>query len=867
MLERLFDTDRYAALAAWVRERRAGQRQRVEAVDGRTALLLARAEQAVAPLGTAHGLGIDGTTEPTAEETTRDVSDGATPAERVAALRRGAALAAERALADRAAAQARLEAAEREQASATALAALRAEHAALVTARDDLVATAEEAEATRRLLHDAVRAEPVAALAAGLREAASRREAAAAHARAQTAAAGPVPADVVADLVAAGPTAGTGTTRDRPDTLDVAALDDVTLRAAVDAARQRVGGLTAVAEDAATLVTLDAEAARLARAAATARAEHERLTARLAGRTARLETLRVRLAEVAALAAGRPVAQEAHRAAAAALAAAQDRDRLLATEHLLTVRGAAAQDAANTATRAWLDARERRLDGMAAELAAALRPGEPCGVCGSRDHPAPAAPDGLDTDAGIEPVTAAHERALHGASRAAEAERDAAARELAGRREQLAAVAATADGLTQAAARVALDGARARLATTEAADQETAELTAGRPALEAEVQELGAAVAVTATSCEQADAELARVGERAVGLRERVDKARGDHPSVAARRGRLQTWADVAEAVLDTRRALAAACSGVDRAVDAATTAAVAAGFDDVDACAAAVLSRERTDAYTAALRTRDDELAAVTARLEDPAVAAAAAGPDPQPAAAAARLELARADDAAAVRVTALAEEAVRALDLIAAELDAHLAASAPVQERFAVLDGLSRCLDGTGGENSRRMPLSAFVLAARLEQVAEAASLRLAQMSGGRYALVHSDGAEKGSRRSGLALQVVDAWTGLRRDTASLSGGEAFYTSLALALGLADVVSAEAGGTTIETLFVDEGFGGLDEDTLEEVLDVLDDLRSGGRVVGLVSHVADLRDRMPARLEVVKGRGGSSLRLAVPA
>jgi exonuclease SbcC len=269
--------------------------------------------------------------------------------------------------------------------------------------------------------------------------------------------------------------------------------------------------------------------------------------------------------------------------------------------------------------------------------------------------------------------------------------------------------------------------------------------------------------------------------------------------------------------------------------------------------------------AGTQALRVRDDELAALTSRLADDALVAAAAGADPQSGPAATRLEHARADESAAVRSAALAEEAVRALDAIASELDSHLGDTAPAVHRFTVLDGLSRCLDGTGGENSRRMPLSAFVLAARLEQVAEAASARLGQMSGARYSLVHSDATEKGSRRSGLGLQVVDSWTGRHRDTASLSGGEAFYTSLALALGLADVVTAEAGGTTIETLFVDEGFGSLDDDTLEEVLDVIDALRSGGRVVGLVSHLADLRDRMPARLEVVKGRTGSRLRLAV--
>jgi exonuclease SbcC len=106
-----------------------------------------------------------------------------------------------------------------------------------------------------------------------------------------------------------------------------------------------------------------------------------------------------------------------------------------------------------------------------------------------------------------------------------------------------------------------------------------------------------------------------------------------------------------------------------------------------------------------------------------------------------------------------------------------------------------------------------------------------------------------------------VIDGWTGVQRDPSSLSGGETFCTSLALALGLADVVQAEAGGSVIETLLVDEGFGSLDEQTLDEVMDVLDGLRSAGRSVGLVSHVSDLRDRIPAQLQVVKSRTGSRL------
>jgi exonuclease SbcC len=159
--------------------------------------------------------------------------------------------------------------------------------------------------------------------------------------------------------------------------------------------------------------------------------------------------------------------------------------------------------------------------------------------------------------------------------------------------------------------------------------------------------------------------------------------------------------------------------------------------------------------------------------------------------------------------------------------------------------------------------MRLESYVLAARLEQVAAAATVRLHRMSAGRYTLVHSDERAGGRGRSGLGLHVIDAWTGRERDTATLSGGETFFASLALALGLADVVTDEAGGVRLDTLFIDEGFGSLDDHTLDEVLDVLDSLRERDRSVGIVSHVADLRLRIPVQLEVIKGRDGSHVRL----
>jgi len=163
-------------------------------------------------------------------------------------------------------------------------------------------------------------------------------------------------------------------------------------------------------------------------------------------------------------------------------------------------------------------------------------------------------------------------------------------------------------------------------------------------------------------------------------------------------------------------------------------------------------------------------------------------------------------------------------------------------------------------GMEGHRRVALTTYVLRHWFDQVVAAANLRLSAMSSGRYELRRIDEGEHKRQRAGLTLSVLDRHTGEERSPKSLSGGETFYTSLALALGLADVVRTEAGGVDLDTLFIDEGFGSLDPDTLDQVLGVIDDLRDRGRVVGIVSHVADLKDRVAERLEVRRIADGSS-------
>ncbi|MDQ2758739.1 MAG: SMC family ATPase, partial [Actinomycetota bacterium] len=246
---------------------------------------------------------------------------------------------------------------------------------------------------------------------------------------------------------------------------------------------------------------------------------------------------------------------------------------------------------------------------------------------------------------------------------------------------------------------------------------------------------------------------------------------------------------------------------------------------------------------------------------LADELVHRAAQLPPADEAGAAQAVTEARSRQRAAQQRDVIARQAHQQLTGLVDSLRASGVRLVPLVARSEQVSDLAALVTGVGADNTLRMRLSSFVLAARLEKVAALANERLAVMGDGRYQLQHSDGLDSGRRRSGLGLVVRDLWTGAVRDTSTLSGGESFMASLALALGLADAVREEAGGFDLQTLFVDEGFGTLDDDSLEEVLTVLDGLREGGRAVGVVSHVTDLLTRIPTQICVTKTHAGSSV------
>jgi exonuclease SbcC len=159
----------------------------------------------------------------------------------------------------------------------------------------------------------------------------------------------------------------------------------------------------------------------------------------------------------------------------------------------------------------------------------------------------------------------------------------------------------------------------------------------------------------------------------------------------------------------------------------------------------------------------------------------------------------------------------------------------------------------------NGKNLPLRSYALQRRFEAVLAAASVHLERMSSGKFSFELNDQASSGY--SGLGILLRDAWTGHQQEPKSLSGGETFYASLSLALGLADVVRGEGAGSELETLFIDEGFGSLDQDTLYQVLEQLDRLRAGRRAVGVVSHVTEMKESIPDRIEVRRRSDSTSI------
>lgn len=522
---------------------------------------------------------------------------------------------------------------------------------------------------------------------------------------------------------------------------------------------------------------------------------------------------------------------------------------------------AAAAHAAVAAVEEESRLRRARLAGFAGELAAGLVPGEPCPVCGGTEHPHPA-PLG-DAPVAEEDVAAAEDarRAAEDAVRAAEArvvgrtERCSALRERTGglRADQGAEAAAAVDR-----ARVALAGARDAEAARDRLRAEVAEHDRVTDDLRLTRAALGEEHVAAGHALVRVEEDLARDAAE-------VEAARDGHPTVLARQGAEQARVDAADGVLAALERRAAAARAVaDRDAEVARVLAEQDLGDEATA-RAAVAEAADVAAAERAVEAYRTAVARVEQGLRDPELADLAAGDPRALAAEVAELEQALTDavgaaDAAGARLGSVRDRAERAADA-ARHVTGSAAALAAAEEQAAPVTRMARLAGGADADNARALSLATYVLVRRFEDVVAAANDRLREMSDGRYELERSDEREDvRTRRTGLAMRVVDHTTGAARDPRTLSGGETFYVSLCLALGMADVVTAEAGGVELGTLFIDEGFGTLDPHTLDAVLGELGRLRAGGRVVGVVSHVEALKQAVAERIEVRRRVDGSS-------
>ncbi|MFJ7243878.1 AAA family ATPase [Kitasatospora sp. NPDC098652] len=829
LLRRLFDTERYGHVEAWLADRRRAQETAVQAGRRRLRDLASKAEQAAGPGAEPAGAWVP------AEDDDADLAPGLLGW--AAILRSGAAEQLAVAEAALAGAEAAHRAAQHGREGAEELAARQRRHREALAEADRLAAFEPAAARDRQRLaaaQEAVGVESALRLRESAAEALGRARESEQRRREALARTG------IAEHVPAGAEAGATELAEAELRLraEVVRLETARVeeRRCAELAREQLAlagerrGAEERAEEAEDwLAEFDGELGRL---------EEQQERARTA--SARVEQLDGQRAELTTR-----------------LAAARERDGLRVEIAAAEPRVAELRTAALDAREVGLDLRDRRLAGMAAELAEQLRPGEACRVCGSAEHPAPA-----EAAAGGRVSAEDEERAgrAQAAAERAWGEADQALTALRVREATAAGAAGpeAADALARSLAELEQEH-RTALHEAEAlgrVGREIARLSQDRTRRLDELHEAKERAAVLTD-------RLQALADEQRALTARVSAARGTAASVADRAATLGRLAEAVAAVAGSARATSEARERLDGAEEELGKAAAAAGFPDAGAALAVLLPREERDRLEARLERHRAESAAVRHELALPELAEAAARPPVDLPAAAAALTAATdrlgrahaARSAARERCAALAEIGHR-LDELAAEL-------APALERYGRINRLAALAAGTSTENRLRMRLESYVLAARLEQVAAAASDRLVRMSGGRYTLVHSDDRGTGNKRSGLALRVVDAWTGTERDTATLSGGESFFASLSLALGLADVVTDEAGGMPLDTLFIDEGFGTLDEQSLEEVMDVLDGLRERDRAVGIVSHVADLRSRIPAQLLVRKGRHGSTLAL----
>lgn len=358
-----------------------------------------------------------------------------------------------------------------------------------------------------------------------------------------------------------------------------------------------------------------------------------------------------------------------------------------------------------------------------------------------------------------------------------------------------------------------------------------------RPRREFDPAEAAEAIEIVSARTLAIDAELSASEER----KERTMKA------LASLEGRRD---DLRRATAKNTESLAAAEREFSRSL-------AEAGFEGEEAVRSAAIDTDETEKAERAIDEWNRELAAAKGALAGTEKELASwSGPE----ASEIDRELASIDSRVSEADRTLEEKsaAIAEIDSLKRHWDELEAERAERSSRAGTIKALSQDLSGA---NPARVSFDAWILGMYLEEIAAFANERLNRMSEGRYRIQLNESYRKGNNLSGLELEILDSYTGKARPSGTLSGGETFMASISLALGLADSIQSRSGGIQLDAVFIDEGFGSLDEASLERAISILDEIR-GHRMVGIISHVAELRTRIPSRIEIVKQASGSAVR-----
>jgi exonuclease SbcC len=524
-------------------------------------------------------------------------------------------------------------------------------------------------------------------------------------------------------------------------------------------------------------------------------------------------------------------------------------------------------------------------EAQAASLAQELTPGSPCPVCGSRAHPAPASFDGeLPSKESLEEIRGRVKESEH---RREAARREAAEgekvvirldSEIRSAERGLGAEALTPGLLEkrlsetreacreaeQAKKRIrvfeekiaAMEGeenrVRLEMENTEEAVQAA---LIRRGVMEGVVREREAKVAGDLRARESLEDAVKRAREQLEAMNLALDKAMKRHEQA------VRDLSAKAEASRSLRRSENTARQHAEEAREAFVQRLQEGGFQDEDAFQASRRSESEMERLEREIQDYRGSLRAARERLQR-AREAAEGLKEPDIPSLENEVERVKSEKETLGTQRGAAIEQSR-------QIAGWLETLQTIDQKRSGLEGrytaVGKIADVAAGANPMGITFQRFVLASLLDDVLASASFRLRRMSGGRYDLQRARDRADQRSAGGLDLEVFDAHTGTGRLVNTLSGGEGFLASLSLALGLADVVQSYAGGIRLETIFVDEGFGSLDDESLDLAFRALVDLQGDGRLVGIISHVQELKERIDARLEVIPGRGGSKARFVL--